>query len=114
MKVQNIDLSPILKKDTDKSKRLSKWLIIGLSVVVFGFLTLTFVYLRNYNHQASPQITPTPIITQIPEPTEPVSLSDIEVIRQMWIDAKNTFLLNDYNNNLLLPPLIELELSLDE
>lgn len=112
MKVQSIDLS-FLSRKTDIPKWVN-WLVLGIGILIFGLVGLSYGLNRYREYQASIAVVPTPVPTEIPEPTPDYNPTDIEIIRQKWLEANEAFESNIYDNHLLQPPLIELEFSLDD
>lgn len=114
MKVQNVDLSNLLKKEKDKDNGWQKWLVFGFGGLILVAMIIAYVYSFNYQLDDQQPAAPTPLPTTVLPPAEQEPESEIERIRQMWLEAKSDLTSNNYSDKLLLPPLIELNLSLND
>ncbi len=120
MKVQNIDLSS-LSSDQEKGsqglvEKLPNWvkfLLAGLIFLLIGLLviSMTSTQIEKMKPKQPGFPSPTPEVTSVPTVDEKTK---IEEIREKWNKAKHDLDENNYNNELLLPPQVELNLQLEK
>ncbi len=115
MNVQNVDLSQ-LSVEKDKQP-LPKWLKIVLVSVflLFILIFLAYYFLSPAETDIDVRPQPTPILEVTPTvPVVPEDRAELELIRRMWFQAREDLKANNYDDELLQPPHIDLELELDE
>lgn len=115
MNLQNIDFSFLsIKQKKRKLPNYLKWIILGLGGLIIIAVFLKLYLYRNVSKKVVENLTPTPTVTPIPEVAVKKDESEIEIIRQEWYKIKESLNSINYDDQLLQPPLIELDLQLDE
>lgn len=114
MNFQNIDLSFLsFEKEKAEIPNWVSWILFGLGSLLVILILIALIYSPQKDNLKKKVIsTPTPQVS--PKLSPPEKKSEVELLRLKWLKAKQVLKQNNYDDELLQPPLVEFDLQLND